>query len=93
MTGFRMRLNVDSDRDIIEWLKSQTDKTLAVKRAIRSAIHGRDEQEESNGAVVDLIAIRQVIESVFDEKLQGLIVGTAQKQGDDALDNKLDGMF
>ena len=76
MARLHIRLHDRTDRDIIDWLDSQQDKTAAVKNAIRAALGNIPGTEP---AIVDLGAIRAVFEAVLDERLQSLVwVGGAE---------------
>ena len=87
-----MRLNENDDRDIVEWLQVQDDKTLAVKQAIRLAMRDTPQRGDPE---LDLLAIRQVIEAVLSEWLQHVAIGALplQQQGDPELDRKRDALF
>ena len=69
MARLNMRLHAQTDRDLIEWLDGQPDKTAAVKNAIRAVVGSRPDAEP---AVVDLRAIRALFEAVLDERLESL---------------------
>ncbi len=94
---FQMRLHQDYDADVVAWLNAQADKTEAVKGLIRAVINAGP-----NGAppaALDLVTIRMVIETVFDEKLSGIVLagrlpqGGLPGQGDPKLERKLDDLF
>jgi hypothetical protein len=93
MARVDIRLSDESDQDIIAWLDAQDNKTVAVKRAIRTVI---DDPSSEEPATVDLSAIRAVFEAVLDERLSGLTLGIAGQspQGEDSeAAAKLDAMF
>ena len=93
MARLDIRLSDERDKDIIAWLEAQVNRTAAVKEAIRAVI-GDHSSEES--AAVDLGALRAVFETVLDQRLSGLTLGSAGKpvQEEDAeAAAKLDGMF
>ncbi|MBN1934099.1 MAG: hypothetical protein JW934_05520 [Anaerolineae bacterium] len=94
---FQMRLHQEYDADVVAWLNAQADKTAAIKGLIRTVINAG-----SNGAqpaAIDLVAIRMVIETVFDEKLSGIVLAGGlpesrlPSQGDPELERKLDDLF
>lgn len=94
MARLYVRLNEETDKDIIGWLDAQECKTAAVKAAIRAAMGGGHSEPAS--VDLDLGAIRCVFEAVLDERLAGLTVATGGNNGgqeDKELAAKLDAMF
>ena len=97
MARLHIRLNDETDQDILAWLDAQNDKTAAVKTALRAMMAGGAPQSEA--AEMDLCAIRAVFETVLDERLGGLtVVGSDSGAGgpseeDTELAAKLDDLF
>lgn len=97
---FHMRVNEKTDRNILDWLSDQSDKTAAVKAALRIVIAGGLEDTssiETADQVADLAAIRAVVETALEQHLSRLSLASglddAALDDDPELMAKLDAMF
>lgn len=78
MARLHVRLNEDTDQDVIAWLDVQADKTAAVKDAIRAAMAGR-------GASVSVDDVyRAVLDLAAKVQAGPVIVNAATAAGSDA---------
>lgn len=91
---FQAKLHPERDAQRIAWLDAQeAGATFLVRRWIDAEM-GSTRTERTQGPIIDLLAIRQVIETALDERLAGALVPAAQTQSEDpTLTSKLDAMF
>lgn len=70
----RVRLYHDRDADLIRWIEQYDDrpfgaKSQAIKVALRQAIGGETADKPSSGTGLDLVVLRQIVESAVDSAL------------------------
>lgn len=90
----RVTLVIDktSDAEVADWVLRQRNMSAAIIERLRAAIVPRD-------PVVDLSAIRQIVEAALDTKLAGLALAAGPRNGDapegenPVLGARLDSMF
>lgn len=91
---FQIKLNAEKEAARIEWLEGQESYTDAIRVLIDQAIGGN--APLAGGPVMDLAAIRAVIDAALDQHLAGvsLASGNVEAQGEDQeLVAKLDALF
>jgi metal-responsive CopG/Arc/MetJ family transcriptional regulator len=85
-------LDTETDSDILEWLEGRRNRSEVIREALRAAI-------APSSPVLDIGAIRAVVEAPLDERLSGLALVNSNQleiepEGEDPkLAAALDGMF